>query len=57
MLSEYLGGRKSYTILPSGEGDVDIVILDLRGRKPIIGYEVKEPLKSSTLMGYQKRGL
>ncbi|MBO3833040.1 MAG: hypothetical protein FGF51_06590 [Candidatus Brockarchaeota archaeon] len=41
MLSEYLGGRRSYTILPDGKGDIDIVILDSRGKEPIIGYEVK----------------
>ncbi|NHV06339.1 MAG: AAA family ATPase [Thaumarchaeota archaeon] len=41
MLAEYLGGRRSYTILPDGKGDIDIVILDSRGKTPIIGYEVK----------------
>lgn len=41
MLAEYLGGKRSYMILPEGKGDVDIVILDSKGRTPIIGYEVK----------------
>ncbi|MCS7369152.1 MAG: AAA family ATPase [archaeon GBS-70-058] len=39
MMAEYIGGRRAYTILP--DGDIDIVILDERGRAPIIGYEVK----------------
>ncbi|MEM3078659.1 MAG: hypothetical protein QXR38_04090, partial [Nitrososphaerales archaeon] len=41
MLAEHHGGRRSYTLLPKGEGDIDIVILDQKGKKPIIGYEVK----------------
>ncbi|NHV99108.1 MAG: ATP-binding protein [Thaumarchaeota archaeon] len=41
MLAEYLGGVRSYMILPGGKGDVDIVILDSKGRAPMIGYEVK----------------
>ncbi|MGQ9642117.1 MAG: AAA family ATPase [Candidatus Bathycorpusculaceae bacterium] len=41
MLAEHLGGKRSYTILPDGKGDIDIVILDPRGKKPIAGYEVK----------------
>ena len=41
MLSEYFGGVRSYTILPNSKEDIDIVILDARGKKPIIGYEVK----------------
>ncbi|MGC8832183.1 MAG: hypothetical protein ACP5PQ_06355, partial [Thermoproteota archaeon] len=41
MLAEYLGGIRSYMILPDGKGDVDIVILDSKGKTPIIGYEVK----------------
>ncbi|MEM2961702.1 MAG: AAA family ATPase [Candidatus Bathyarchaeia archaeon] len=41
MLAEYMEGIKSYTILPNGEGDIDIVILDSKGKNPIIGYEVK----------------
>ncbi|MBC7129881.1 hypothetical protein H5T51_01500, partial [Candidatus Bathyarchaeota archaeon] len=41
MLSEYHMGRRSYTLLPNGKGDIDIVILNQRGKKPIIGYEVK----------------
>jgi hypothetical protein len=41
MLAEYLGGMRSYTILPDGKGDIDIVILDSRGKEPIVGYEVK----------------
>ncbi|MGC8576967.1 MAG: AAA family ATPase [Thermoproteota archaeon] len=41
MLAEYLEGQRSYTILPDGKGDIDIVILDSEGKTPIIGYEVK----------------
>jgi len=41
MLAEYLGGRRGYAILPNGRGDIDIIILDSKGKKPIIGYEVK----------------
>jgi len=31
---------RAYTILPHGEGDVDIVLLT-HGKKPVMGYEVK----------------
>ena len=41
MLSKYFGGVRSYAILPNSGGDIDIVILDAQGKKPIIGYEVK----------------
>ncbi|MEM1581487.1 MAG: AAA family ATPase [Candidatus Bathyarchaeia archaeon] len=41
MLAEYHEGTRSYTILPNGKGDIDIVILDQKGKRPIIGYEVK----------------
>ncbi|MGB9854744.1 MAG: AAA family ATPase [Candidatus Bathyarchaeales archaeon] len=41
MLAEYHEGKRSYTMLPHGKGDIDIVILDKKGKKPIIGYEVK----------------
>ena len=41
LLAEYHGGTPSYTILPHGEGDVDIVILDRAAKKPIAAYEVK----------------
>lgn len=41
MLAEYMGGIKGYTILPNMGGDIDIVILDPRLKRPIIGYEVK----------------
>ncbi|RLF07027.1 MAG: ATP-binding protein [Thermoprotei archaeon] len=41
MLAELHNGVRAYTILPRGQGDIDIVILDRRSRKPIIGYEVK----------------
>ncbi|MBC7092241.1 MAG: ATP-binding protein [Nitrososphaeria archaeon] len=41
MLAEHIGGRRSYTILPNKEGDIDIIILDPKGKKPIIGYEAK----------------
>ena len=40
LLAEYHGLRQAYTILPGGEGDVDIVLLDRKGN-PKIGYEVK----------------
>jgi hypothetical protein len=41
LLAEYHGGLHAYTILPKGQGDVDIVILDSRGRRPLAAYEVK----------------
>ncbi len=41
MLAEYISGRRGYTILPNREGDIDIIILDAKGKKPIIGYEAK----------------
>lgn len=41
MIAQYLGGVRSYTLLPNGKGDIDIVILDSKGKAPIIGYEVK----------------
>jgi len=41
MLAEYIGGTRSYTILPNKEGDIDIILLDPKGKKPIIGYEAK----------------
>lgn len=41
MLAEHLGGTRSYMILPKGKEDADIVILDSKGRTPIMGYEVK----------------
>ncbi|MGB9727927.1 MAG: AAA family ATPase [Nitrososphaeria archaeon] len=41
MLAEYISGRRGYTILPNKEGDIDIIILDAKGKKPIIGYKVK----------------
>ncbi|MGC8831950.1 MAG: AAA family ATPase [Thermoproteota archaeon] len=41
MLAEYIDGRRGYAILPNGQGDIDIVILDSKGKKPIVGYEVK----------------
>lgn len=40
LLAEFHQLRRSYTILPGGEGDIDIVLLDKKGR-PQIGYEVK----------------
>jgi len=41
MLAQYIGGVRSYAILQNGKGDIDIVILDSKGKTPIIGYEVK----------------
>jgi len=41
LMAEHLGGKRSYMMLPRGEGDIDIVILDSKGRAPLIGYEVK----------------
>ncbi|MEM2642361.1 MAG: AAA family ATPase [Thermoproteota archaeon] len=41
MLAQYLGGIRSYTFLPNGKGDIDIVVLDSKSKVPIIGYEVK----------------
>ncbi|MGQ9597691.1 MAG: hypothetical protein ACUVQY_09040 [Thermoproteota archaeon] len=33
MMAERLEDRRSYTILPDGEGDIDITILDSQGKK------------------------
>ena len=45
MLGELLAKHhnliRAYTILPHGEGDIDIVLLS-KGKKPVIAYEVKE---------------
>ena len=41
LLAEHWGGVPSYTILPRGEGDVDIVVLDKKGRRAIAAYELK----------------
>jgi len=41
MLAEYFSGKRAYTILSGEEGDIDIIILDPGGKKPIIGYEAK----------------
>jgi len=41
LLAEHHGGVAAYTILPRGEGDVDIVVLDARGRRALAAYEVK----------------
>ncbi|MEM3712309.1 MAG: AAA family ATPase [Thermoproteota archaeon] len=41
MLAQYIGGVRSYVILSNGKGDIDIVMLDSKGKTPIIGYEVK----------------
>jgi len=41
LLAEHHEGIPSYTILPRGEGDVDIVVLDKATKKPIAAYEVK----------------
>ncbi|NOZ89440.1 MAG: hypothetical protein GXO15_05895, partial [Crenarchaeota archaeon] len=41
LLAEHHGGVAAYTILPGGSGDVDVVILDPRGRAALAAYEVK----------------
>jgi len=41
LLAEYHGGTPAYTILPHAAGDVDVVVLDPRGKRPIAAYEVK----------------
>ncbi|OYT55140.1 MAG: hypothetical protein B6U76_06695 [Desulfurococcales archaeon ex4484_217_2] len=41
LLTEHYGGVQAYTILPKNMGDVDIVILDSKGKAPIASYEVK----------------
>ncbi len=40
LLAKYHGLTRAYTILPQGEGDIDIVLLD-KSKKPVIAYEVK----------------
>ncbi|MHA1594734.1 MAG: AAA family ATPase [Candidatus Baldrarchaeia archaeon] len=39
-LAEATGLRRAYTILPRGEGDIDVVLLD-RKNKPVMAVEVK----------------
>ena len=41
VLAEHHDGIQAYTILPHGEGDIDIVILDKKARHPIACYEAK----------------
>lgn len=41
LMAQSLSGRESYTVLEGGEGDIDIVVLDKRGKNAIKGYEVK----------------
>jgi len=41
LLAEHHEGLPAYTILPGGRGDVDIVVLDKRARRPLAAYEVK----------------
>jgi len=41
LLAEHHGGVPALTILPRGEGDVDVVVLDARRRRPLAAYEVK----------------
>ncbi len=41
LLAERYDGVASYTILPRGHGDVDIVVLDRGAKKAIAAYEVK----------------
>jgi len=41
LMAEHHGGLPAYTVLPGGAGDVDIVILDARGRAAVAAYEVK----------------
>lgn len=41
MLSEHHRGVQSYSLLPRGEGDIDVLVLDRRSRKPLTLYEVK----------------
>ena len=41
LLARAYGYAKAYTILPRGAGDIDIVLLDKRSRKPVIAYEIK----------------
>lgn len=40
MLAKYYKLSRAYTILPHGQGDIDIVLLD-KAKKPVIAYEVK----------------
>ncbi len=41
LMAEHHGGLPAYTVLPGGAGDVDIVVLDARGRAAVAAYEVK----------------
>lgn len=41
MLTQHHNGVQAYTVLEKGGGDIDVVVLDKRGRSPIIAYEIK----------------
>ena len=41
LLSMYSGLESAYAMLPGGAGDIDIVLLDKRGKKPVSAYELK----------------
>jgi len=41
LMAEYHEGIYAYTVLPQGEGDIDIIILSEDAKKPIAAYEVK----------------
>ncbi|RUM47965.1 MAG: hypothetical protein DSY37_01065 [Hyperthermus sp.] len=41
LLAEHHGGLQAYTLLPGGQGDIDVVVLDHKGRRAIAAYEVK----------------
>jgi hypothetical protein len=56
MLAEHHDGVPAYTILPRGEGDVDIVVLDKRAKYAIAAYEVKMGTcsRSDLIAAYEK---
>ncbi len=41
LMAEYHGGIYAYSVLPQGEGDIDIIVLSEDGKKPVAAYEVK----------------
>ena len=41
LLSMHSGLESAYAMLPEGTGDIDIVLLDKRGKKPVSAYELK----------------
>ena len=41
LLSMWSGLKSAYIMLPEGAGDIDVVLLDKKGKKPVSAYELK----------------